>query len=147
MEGKAPNQRHKALCRHSTTDKYSVAILASGGLLDTLSSIRAGLILYGDRTRTNFHKKFIDGVLDPNLVRYIGKDRSRPITPPGSPWGEMETEAAAADNAATNNTEGSDPKGSWTEVVRGNRGLNGQNLPIPTCPRNVFLREALLVAV
>lgn len=41
----------KHLCRHSTTDKYSVAVLASGGLLDTLSSIRAGLIpIWGSDT-------------------------------------------------------------------------------------------------
>ena len=34
----------KTLCRHSTKDRYSVAILAAGGLLDTLAAIRAGLL-------------------------------------------------------------------------------------------------------
>ena len=33
----------KQACRHNNRDKYSVAILASGGLLDTLAAIRAGL--------------------------------------------------------------------------------------------------------
>ena len=33
----------KHMCRYSTTDKYSVAVLACGGLLDTLAAIRAGL--------------------------------------------------------------------------------------------------------
>ena len=33
----------KDMCRSIQTDKYSVAILASGGLLDTLSAIRAGM--------------------------------------------------------------------------------------------------------
>ena len=60
---------------------------------------------------------FVDGALDPHLHDYIVKDRSRSVTPPGSPWREMETETAAVDNAATNNTEGSNPEGSWTEVV------------------------------
>jgi site-specific DNA-cytosine methylase len=36
--------RAKHLCRHSENDKYSVAVLASGGLLDTLAAIRAGLL-------------------------------------------------------------------------------------------------------
>ena len=41
----------KHLCRYSTTDKYSVAVLASGGLLDTLAAIRAGLIpIWGSDT-------------------------------------------------------------------------------------------------
>ena len=64
---------------------------------------------------------FVDGILDPNLARYVQKDRSRSITPPSSPWGEMETEMTTTENAAVNNTEGSDPEGSWTEVVKGNR--------------------------
>ena len=42
----------------------------------------------------------------------------------------METETAATDNAAANNTEGSDPKGSWTEIVRGNK--KGPQWPKPT---------------
>ena len=33
----------KQACRHNNRDKCSVAILASGGLLDTLAAIRAGL--------------------------------------------------------------------------------------------------------
>ena len=50
--------------------------------------------------------KFVDGILDPNLARYVQKDRSRSTTPPGSPWEETETEMTAADNAAANNTGG-----------------------------------------
>jgi site-specific DNA-cytosine methylase len=34
----------KEKCRHSTQDKYSVGIIASGGLLDTLAAIRSGLM-------------------------------------------------------------------------------------------------------
>ena len=34
----------KKLCRSSKIEKYSVAILASGGLLDTLAAVRAGLM-------------------------------------------------------------------------------------------------------
>lgn len=41
----------KELCRNNTEDKYSVAILASGGLLDTLGAIRAGLMpIWGSDT-------------------------------------------------------------------------------------------------
>ena len=39
------------MCRQSTTDKYSVAVLASGGLLDTLAAIRSGLMpIWGSDT-------------------------------------------------------------------------------------------------
>ena len=72
---------------------------------------------------------FVDTILDPNLEAYKKKDRSRSTTPPGSPWEEMEPEQPAADNAAANNTEGSDPKGSWTEVVKGSK--QGQPWPKP----------------
>ena len=72
---------------------------------------------------------FVDTILDPNLEAYKKKDRSRSITPPGSPWGEMEPELTAAENAAVNNTKGSDPEGSWTEVVKGNR--QGSQWPKP----------------
>ena len=34
----------KQLCRNSTQDKYSVAVIATGGLLDTLAAIRSGLM-------------------------------------------------------------------------------------------------------
>jgi hypothetical protein len=34
----------KQMCRGSTQDKYSVAVIATGGLLDTLAAIRAGLL-------------------------------------------------------------------------------------------------------
>ena len=34
----------KKLCRSNKIEKYSVAILASGGLLDTLAAVRAGLM-------------------------------------------------------------------------------------------------------
>lgn len=41
----------KRLCRNSTEDKYSVAILACGGMLDTLAAIRAGLMpIWGSDT-------------------------------------------------------------------------------------------------
>ena len=70
---------------------------------------------------------FVDTIFDPNLEAYKKKDRSRSTTPPGSPWEEMEPEKPAAENAADNNTEGSDPKGSWTEVVKGNR--QGEQCP------------------
>ena len=41
----------KQLCRYNTEDKYSVAVLASGGLLDTLAAIRAGLLpIWGSET-------------------------------------------------------------------------------------------------
>ena len=72
---------------------------------------------------------FVDGIIDPNLARYVQKDRSRSVTPPDSPWGEMETEMTAAENAAVSNTEGSEPEGSWTEVVKGNR--QGSQWPKP----------------
>ena len=64
---------------------------------------------------------FVDGALDLNLARYVQKDRSRSTISPDSPWGEMETEMPAAETAAANNTEVSDPKGSCTDAVRGNR--------------------------
>jgi hypothetical protein len=73
---------------------------------------------------------FVDTILDPNLEAYKKKDRSRSNTPPGSPWGDMEPEQPAADNAAANNTEGSDPKGSWSGTVRGDR--NGSQWPKPS---------------
>ena len=39
------------MCRQSTEDKYSVAVLACGGMLDTLAAIRAGLIpIWGSDT-------------------------------------------------------------------------------------------------
>ena len=51
----------KALCRQSNEDKYSVAILASGGLLDTLAAIRAGLIpIWGSETCTIKQKLWKD---------------------------------------------------------------------------------------
>ena len=41
----------KQLCRQSTKSKYSVAILACGGMLDTLAAIQAGLIpIWGSDT-------------------------------------------------------------------------------------------------
>jgi site-specific DNA-cytosine methylase len=41
----------KQLCRSSTEQKYSVAVLACGGLLDTLAAIRAGLMpIWGSDT-------------------------------------------------------------------------------------------------
>ena len=42
----------------------------------------------------------------------------------------MEPEQPAADNAAANNTEGSDPKRSWSGTVRGDR--NGSQWPKPS---------------
>ena len=74
-----------------------------------------------------------DGTLDPNLARYREKERSRSITPPGSPdpWPdpeEAEPEPAAAGNTVANNTEDSDANG-WTEVVRGNK--KGAQWPKP----------------
>jgi site-specific DNA-cytosine methylase len=51
----------KAQCRQSREDKYSVAILASGGLLDTLAAIRAGMIpIWGSETCTIKQKIWMD---------------------------------------------------------------------------------------
>jgi hypothetical protein len=41
----------------------------------------------------------------------------------------MDPELTATENAAVNNTEGSDPEGSWTEVAKGNR--QGSQWPKP----------------
>ena len=49
------------MCRQSTTDKYSVAVLASGGLLDTLAAIRSGLMpIWGSDTDTSMQALWKD---------------------------------------------------------------------------------------
>jgi site-specific DNA-cytosine methylase len=49
------------MCRYSTTDKYSVAVMASGGLLDTIAAIRAGLTpIWGSDTDTLSQKLWRD---------------------------------------------------------------------------------------
>ena len=51
----------KHMCRYSTTDKYSVAVMASGGLLDTIAAIRAGLTpIWGSDTDTLSQKLWRD---------------------------------------------------------------------------------------
>lgn len=52
---------YKDMCRHLADDKYSVAIAASGGCLDTLASIRAGLFpVWGSEVDPNMQRMFKD---------------------------------------------------------------------------------------
>ena len=101
----------KALCRKTNISKYSVAVMASGGLLDTLASIRAGFFpIWGCETDPTMQALWQDltGVSSMgDAFKINAKFLRRPmLLKTGFPcvdWSAMGSQAGCKDEDASDN--------------------------------------------